>query len=68
MTPDYPTSRAFLRQPGALSVADIAHHAAILARSRDPADRLIARTLTCDTAAKLLTAAAARRVQERTAP
>ncbi len=62
MTPDYAASRAFLRQPGALSVADIQHHAAILAHSPDPTDRLIGRTLDHPSpAAQALTAAARRR-------
>lgn len=51
MTPDYAASRAFLQQPGPLSVADIQHHSAILAHSKCPTDRLIGRTLTCNTAA-----------------
>lgn len=67
MQPDYAASRAFLMQPGPLSVADIAHHSAILMHSKDPADRLIGRTLTCPTAATFLTAAAARRLTERAA-
>ncbi len=62
--PDYAASRAFLMQPGPLSVADIQHHSAILAHSKCPADRLIGRTLTCTTAAHFLTASAARRRAE----
>lgn len=54
-TTDYAASRAFLMQPGPLSVADIQHHSTILAHSKCPADRLIGRTLTCNTAAQLLT-------------
>lgn len=63
--PDYAASRTFLCQPGPLSVADIAHHAAILMHSPDPSDRLIGRTLTCPTAASLRTAAAGRTNLER---